>query len=129
MVFNRVKIILLSSLIVTSLSAPCFAADADVKDLFENALYGGLVGTLVGTACLAFTSKPSDHLNYISVGAASGVLAGIGYSVAKGSRALVSFEKDNVKFALPTITPEFQAVDDKGHSALMMKAELINGRF
>jgi hypothetical protein len=128
-VFKQTKIILLSALLITSLSTPCSAADAGIRDLFENAFYGGLVGTLVGGACLAFTKKPADHLNYLSIGAASGVLAGVGYSVAKGSRSLVSIETGNVRFAMPVITPELQTTGVKGQSALMMKAELISGRF
>ena len=126
---KRAKIILMVVFLIASLAVPCSAADAGVKDLFENAFYGGLVGTLVGGAFLAFTSKPVDHLNYLSVGAASGVLLGVGYSVAKGSRSLISIENGNVKVAVPTITPELRTASDKGHSSFMLKAELISGRF
>lgn len=126
----RTKAVALALLLVTVVSAPCQAADTSpVKDLFENALYGGLVGTLVGGACLAFTKKPGDHLNYLSIGAASGVLAGIGFTVAKQSRALVAVENGNVKFAMPTVKPELQVDTPKGHAALLVKADLLNGSF
>jgi hypothetical protein len=128
-VFKRAKIVMLSALLITSLSVPCSAADAGFKDLFENALYGGLAGALVGGACLAFASKPGDHLDYISIGAASGVLVGVGYTVVKGSKSLVSIENGDVKFAIPTITPEFKTASVKGQSSVMMKAELISGTF
>jgi len=128
-VFKRVKMVLLTALLITGLSVPCSAAETGVKNLFENSLYGGLAGTLVGAACLAFTHTPSDHLNYIYIGAASGVILGVVYSVAQESKSLVAVEDGAVKFAMPTITPELQRDGDKGHSALMLKAELISGRF
>lgn len=127
--FKRLKMVLLTLLLITGLSVPCSAAETGVKNLFENSLYGGLAGTLVGAACLAFTNTPSDHLNYIYIGAASGVILGVAYSLAQESKALVAVENGTFKVAMPTITPEFQTVDAKGHSALMLKAELLSGRF
>lgn len=127
---RRTKSITLAIMLITSLSVPCHAAETSaVKDLFENALYGGLVGTLVGGACLAFTKKPGDHLDYLSIGAATGVLAGVGFTVAKQTRSLVAVENGNVKFAMPTIKPELQADSPKGHPALMVKADILSGRF
>lgn len=127
--FKRVKIILLTVLLITGLSVPCSATETGVKNLFENSLYGGLAGTLVGAAFLAFTNTPSDHLNYIYVGAASGVILGVAYSLAQESKALVAVENGSFKVALPTITPELQKIGDKGPFALMLKADLLSGRF
>lgn len=83
----------------------------------------------MGAACLAFTNTPSDHLNYIYVGAASGVILGVAYSLVQESKALVAVENGTFNLAMPTITPELQRDVDKGHSALMLKAELISGSF
>jgi len=122
-------IILLSTLLLTSWAVPSFASDNAFRDLFENSLYGGLAGTLVGGALLVFTKKPSDHLDYLAVGAATGVLAGVTYSVVKQSRSLVAIEDGNIKLAMPTVIPEFQETGVKGASSLMLKAELIRGKF
>ncbi|HXC92597.1 MAG TPA: hypothetical protein VN652_01185, partial [Geobacteraceae bacterium] len=111
---KRSIIILLSTCLLTSLAVPCIAADNVFRDLFENSLYGGLAGTLVGGALLAFTKKPSDHLDYLAVGAATGVLAGVTYSVVKQSRSLVAIEDGNVKLAIPTVIPELQETGTKG---------------
>lgn len=127
--FKRARIIVLAALLITSLSAPCSAADTAFREVFENALYGGLVGTLVGGALLAFTHKPTDHLDYLSIGAASGVLAGVGYTLAIQSKSLVTVENGKVKYALPAIIPEFRQADVKGVSAVMLKAELLSGKF
>jgi hypothetical protein len=128
-ILKRSLIILLSTCLLTSLTVPCSAADNAFKDLFESSLYGGLAGTLVGGALLAFTHKPSDHLDYLAVGAATGVLAGVTYSVVKQSRSLVAIEDGNVKLAMPTILPELQDNGAKGMSLVMLKAELIRGKF
>ncbi|MFA4911830.1 MAG: hypothetical protein WC649_12435 [Desulfobacteria bacterium] len=126
---KRSMIILLSTLLLTSWAVPSFASDNAFRDLFENSLYGGLAGTLVGGALLVFTKKPSDHLDYLAVGAATGVLAGVTYSVVKQSRSLVAIEDGNIKLAMPTVIPEFQETGVKGASSLMLKAELIRGKF
>jgi hypothetical protein len=127
--FKRVKMVLLTVLLITGLSVPCSATETGVKNLFENSLYGGLAGTLVGAACLAFTHTPEDHLNYLYIGAASGVILGVVYSVAQESKSLVAVENGTVKIAMPTITPQLQRNGDKEPAALMLTAELISGRF
>lgn len=127
--FKRALMVALTTLLLASWSVPCSANDNALRDLLENALYGGLVGTLVGGALLTFTHKPADHLNYFSVGAGAGVLAGITFSVAKSSRALLALEDGTMKLAMPTIIPELQEADRKGGSTLMLKAELLTGKF
>jgi hypothetical protein len=126
---KRVTMLILSALLLASLSVPCSAADNAFKDTLESAAYGGLVGAMVGGALLAFTKKPADHLDYLSYGAAGGVLAGTAYGVARYSKSLVSVEDGNVKFAMPTIIPEFQEPNSRGASTIAFKAELIRGKF
>jgi len=127
--FKRTLMIVIYSLMLTSLSVPCSADDSAFRELFDNALYGGLVGTLVGGALLVFTHTPSDHLDYLSIGAASGVLAGVAYTAVKPAKSLIAIENGNVKIALPAITPELQGNNAKGLSGMVLKAELISGKF
>jgi len=127
--FKRTLMIVIYSLMLTSLSVPCSAAESSFRDLFENTLYGGLVGTLVGGALLAFTNKPSDHLDYLTIGAASGVLAGVAYTVARPAKSLIAIENGNVKIALPAVIPELQSNNAKGLTGMVLKAELISGKF
>jgi hypothetical protein len=127
--FKRTLTLMVTVLLLTSLTVPCSAAESSFRELFENTLYGGLVGTLVGGALLVFTSKPSDHLDYLSIGAASGVLAGVAYTVARPAKSMIAVENGNVKIALPAITPEFQENNSKGLAGMILKAELLSGTF
>lgn len=127
--FKRIVMVALATVLLASWSVPCSAEDSAFKNIFENAFYGGLAGTLVGGALLAFTKRPGDHLDYLSVGAASGVLAGAAYGLVKSSRALAEIDNGTVRLAMPTIIPEFQEANARGTSSVMLRAELIRGNF
>ena len=63
---NRIKrtmVVLTAAVLLTSMSVPCLATDNAFKEIFEDAFYGGLAGTLIGGALIAFTHKPADHLD------------------------------------------------------------------
>lgn len=106
----------------------CFAAENAFKTFFEDAFYGGLTGGLVGTALLAFTKKPLDHLDYIGYGAAGGVLVGATYGAITTTRSLAEIENGHVRFAMPTIKPEFRESATRG-TTIVATAELVRGRF
>lgn len=111
------------------MATPCLAAENAFKNIFEDAFYGGLVGGLVGAALLAFTDKPSDHLDYMAYGAAGGVLVGAAYGTITTTRSLAEYEKGQVKFSMPTIRPEFREGNVKGQTTMVAVAELIRGKF
>uniref|UniRef100_A0A831U1G4 Uncharacterized protein n=1 Tax=Geobacter metallireducens TaxID=28232 RepID=A0A831U1G4_GEOME len=115
-------------LLLTVWCTPCKAQDT-FEGIFRNALYGGLAGGLVGAALLVFTDKPGDHLDYIGYGAASGVLAGTAYGVAKTTRALAELENGKVKLAVPTIVPESVRTGADGEREVVLMAEVLRGRF
>lgn len=111
------------------MATPCIAAENAFKTVFEDSMYGGLAGGLVGAALIVFTDKPADHLDYIAYGAAGGVLVGAAYGVVTTSRSFAEIENGKVKFALPTIKPEFREGNVKGQTTLVAVAELIRGKF
>ncbi|MBI5235295.1 MAG: hypothetical protein HY886_03500 [Deltaproteobacteria bacterium] len=88
------------------------AADSTMKTTVNDALYGGLLGTLVGTAVLLLTDKPGDHLNYIPTGAGIGVLFGAAYGLATSGVVQSVGEIEGSKFTLnaPTIR-KFESYD------------------
>jgi hypothetical protein len=122
-----VAVLTLVSLLSTASSA--FAADDAFREVFTDALYGAGIGALVGGAFMVFTDRPSDHYINIAYGAASGVLVGTVYGLAKSARAFAEVENGRVKFALPTVTPELMVSPASGTTTVAWKADLIRGTF
>ena len=121
-----------AALVVTLLfvATPCFAEENAIKSVFEDSLYGGLAGGLVGAALLAFADKPADHLQNIGIGAGVGVLVGATYGVVTASRSLAQYENGKVTFAMPTIRPEFREGNVRGEATnLCAIADLLRGTF
>lgn len=113
----------------TFMANPCFAAENTFKTFFEDAFYGGLTGALVGGAAMVFTKKPLDHLDYIGYGAAAGVLVGATYGAITTTRSLAEIENGKVRFAVPTIKPEFREGSREGQTTIVATAELLRGKF
>jgi len=121
--------VVMAAMLLAAWAAPCQAAESAFKEIFQDAMYGGLTGALVGAAVMAFTHKPGDHLDYIGYGGAIGVLAGAAIGTAKTAKSLAELDNGKVKFAIPTILPDIRETNSKGQSALFFKAELFRGRF
>src|SRR5450631_4415970 len=83
-----------------------YADDNFFRETFQDAFYGGAVGTLVGAAIMAFTKKPADHLIYMGYGAAVGVLAGTAFGAVKSARSLATITNGKVRIAMPIIIPD-----------------------
>ena len=126
---NHLKHVAAIAITLLFMASPCLAAENALKNLFESALYGGLAGGLVGAAVLAFTDKPSDHLNYIAYGAAGGVMLGATYGVVTTTRSLAEIENGEITFSMPTIRPEFWEGNVRGETTIVAIAELIRGKF
>lgn len=119
------------AIVVTLLfmATPCLAEENAMKTIFQDAFYGGLAGSLVGAALLAFTDKPSDHLQNIGIGAGVGVIIGATYGAVTTTKSLAEYENGKVKFAMPTIRPEFREGNAKGQNNIVAMAELLRGKF
>ena len=122
-----VAVMTLVSLLSTASSA--FAADDTLREVFTDAFYGAAIGGLVGGAFMVFTKKPFDHVNYVAYGAASGVLVGTAYGLAKSARAFAEVENGRVKVAFPTVTPELVEGRAPGQTTVAWKADLLRGTF
>jgi len=116
-------------LLTASWTVPVHAAENTLKVVLEDSIYGGLIGTVLGTASLAFTKHASDHLDYIAYGAAVGTIAGAGVGVVTSiNRAVAEYENGKVKLAIPTVMPDLQETT-RGQVVLAVKANLIRGTF
>ena len=107
-------------------SAPCHAAESVLKEFFSDSVYGGLAGTLVGGAVMAFTTKPGNHLDYLGYSSAGGAIVGAAYGLG---RALAQLENGRITFSMPTIIPDRQESNFRGQSGYVFTTELIKGRF
>ena len=101
----------------TADAGPVFNIDDDAAEYF----YGGSIkpnncqtlmkqpdidGGLVGGAVMALTSEPDEHLDYILVGAASGIIFGAVYGFLSGTRAThAAVDMNNMEegFNVPTL--------------------------
>lgn len=127
--FRRAFVSKLILLLSITWAMPLHAAESSLKVVFEDSLYGGLVGALVGSATLAFTHKASDHLDNIAYGAAAGVIAGAGVGIITNvRRAMVEYENGTVKLGMPMVLPDIQE-SSKGQLVLAVKADLLRGTF
>jgi hypothetical protein len=128
---NRFKSAVVLATIVALFSAAtsAYADDNTFREIFRDALYGGVAVTLVGAAVMAFTKKPANHLDYMAFGAASGALVGASYGAVKTSIALATIDKGKVKIAIPTIIPDLVESRVTGQTTVAWKAEILRGTF
>lgn len=102
-----------------------FADENGFEGVFKDGIYGGLAGALVGGATLAFQDHPSDHLNYITYGAAIGVFVGVTLGLVKTGRAMAELDNQRLVFNLPT--PEIRSAP--GTRELTASIDLVKIRF
>lgn len=124
----KILVSMLVTIFAFTWCAPCFA-ESGMKTVFEDGFYGGLAGTLVGAALLAFTNKPEDHLDYVGYGAAAGTLVGVTFGVFQATRAFAEVDNGKVKFAFPTIVPDVRETNSKGETPVVVMAEIVRGTF
>lgn len=124
----RLKRVAALAVLLVFTATPCLAAESTFKTIFQDIFYGALSGALVGAAVLAFTDKPSDHLDYVAFGAAGGALVGATYGAVMTTRSLAEVQNGEVKFSMPTIIPEIRDTP-AGHTTIVATAELLRGRF
>ena len=112
-------------------TAPCSAAESTlkVKDVFQDALYGGVAGTLIGAAVMAFTKRTGEHLDYMGYGAAGGALVGAAVGLTLINRSLAELDKGKVRFAIPAIKPDIIDKTAKSEGGYVVNAELLSGKF
>ena len=123
------KRVMLAAMLVSGLSllpVQSQAADFEVQNTFEDALYGGMLGALVGGGAMLVSGSPSKHWNYITTGAGIGIIAGAIYGVASGTHALAKLEDGQLELGIPV--PEM-ALSDNNQSIVAMNVPLLESTF
>jgi len=124
------KIAALMTLVAMLGTARTASADESIfRDTFKSAIYGSVVGALAGTALIAFTKKPADHLGTVGYGAAAGVLAGTVYGVTKKSHAVVAIDNGKVTLAMPIFIPNLVESPVTGQTKVVWRADILCGTF
>lgn len=128
--YKQMIMMLFASVLSITWAAPCFAAESAFREIFQDSIYGGLTGSLIGAAVMAFAKRPGNHLEYIGYGAAGGVLAGAAFGAVKIAKSLAEVdEKGKVRFAIPAVIPDIRDPNSKGQSAYVINAGLLSGKF
>ncbi len=127
---KRLVTMILAAILPMTWAVPCLAVESTFKEIFQDSLYGGLTGSLIGAAVLDFTKRPGNHLEYLGYGAAGGVLAGAAYGAIKVAKSLAEMDdKGTVKFAIPLIIPDFHDATSRAQSSYTINAQLLSGKF
>jgi hypothetical protein len=127
--------LLMPIVLVVSLALPGTARADDIKlqKVLRNAMYGGALGALVGGALLAFKSDPGDHLEFITVGAASGVLVGVAWGIYDSAtdNPYVMIEHGHIHTALatPRLKMAAPSVADRTRREALVAVPLAAVRF
>jgi prolipoprotein diacylglyceryltransferase len=116
-------------LIAIATPARAGGQDTTMPDVLVDGFYGGVIGALVGTAVMALTNHPRDHLSYISTGAAVGVITGTVYGLTRAAnRALVEVDRGRVTWSVPSVTTGLSE-DQNGRAQPTASAALFLYRF
>ncbi len=113
-----------------------FTTNAFAEDMMQttlrDALYGGIIGALLGSAVLLLSDNPDDHIGYIPTGAAVGILAGAAYGVATSgviSTAGAEIEDGKVTLNMPTVSKELVFDEVANTYEEIERVDLIRLRF
>jgi len=114
------KFLVVTVLLLILSQGVAFAAGAEGEIVFRDALYGAVVGSILGGAI--YLIDQDNFAAKLGMGVAVGTLGGLFFGVAE-TRSLVEIKHDNVMFALPL--PMIQ----KKHSGILYSASLLRVAF
>lgn len=110
-------------LLMASNPATARAADYEMQTVFEDAMYGGAIGALLGAGFMLVSSKPSNNWDYIVTGAGVGIIAGTAYGLYTSSRGLAQIEDGKMMVGMPT--PKISVQEYSEGTALALEADLL----
>ena len=131
--FSKIKKIsaLLAFFIFVTFSGEALAEDV-MQVTLRDALYGGIIGALLGSAVVLLTDNPDDHLGFIPTGAGVGILVGASYGLATSgviSTAGAEIKDGKLTLNMPTISTEKVFDEVANVHEVIEKVELIRVRF
>lgn len=115
------KVIIVSVLLLFAITSSAFAAIETQGDVvFRDALYGAVIGGILGGAF--YVADQDNFAQKVGIGVLIGTVGGIAFGVME-TRSVVELKNDEIKFALPT--PVIQERDgDIMYSTSIVKVNL-----
>ena len=124
---NTLKVMIVTAMLALLPVQQAVAADYEVANVMDDALYGAGVGGLVGLGLMLLSNKPLDHRDYITRGVGIGIIAGAAYGVMRSSRSFATLEDGQIHLGVPT--PELAVIETLEGFDLGIKTNLISGSF
>ncbi len=124
---RTLKVLLIACGLLLLPAQQASAADYDVQNVMDDAMYGAGVGAMVGLGLMLLTDKPTDNWNYISRGLGIGIIGGAAYGVFRSSKAFAQIEDGNIQLGVPL--PEVAFRDTASGLDTIVTTTLIGGRF
>jgi len=126
MLKQKMKFSLLGALALFSLAATpavASAADFELETVFEDSLYGGAIGALIGGGAMLISSQPSKHWDYVVTGAGVGIIAGAVYGLYTSTRSFAQLEDGKMTIGVPT--PKISLRQYEESTDLALEADLL----
>lgn len=123
---NTLKAMLVAS-IMAVFPVQAVAADYEVANVMDDALYGAGVGGLVGVGLMLLADKPTNNWNYLTRGVGIGIIAGAAFGIYRSSDSLATLEDGQIHLGMPT--PELAVLETTAGLDLVVKTDLIRGSF
>jgi len=103
------------------------AANSEVQNLMDDALYGAGVGALVGLGVMLVSTSPTSNWDYVTKGAGAGIILGAAFGLLRSTKALAEVEDGVIHLGVPT--PEFALQATNAGYAWAVKTDLVHGTF
>lgn len=94
--------LLIAALFSVLIVSQAKADEEDMKIIFKDAIYGGLIGFVVGGALLLFDPAP-DNLKLLGYGAGAGTIAGTAYGIFTTATPLMEYKEGNLYIGAPSL--------------------------
>ncbi len=126
------KIFVITLLLLFAVFTTKSQAEETMRYTLNNALYGGILGGLIGAAVLLLSDNPDDNLDYMLTGAGVGVLLGATYGIATSGviDSIGEIDEDG-KFALkvPTMKRNNILDENTNQTELVSSINVLSLRF
>ena len=123
------KKLIISALVMSMLmSSANMALAGEMRTTFDDAMWGGLTGALVGGAILLFQDKPEDHLEYIAYGFGAGVIVGAAYNLSRPRYAMAEVKDGKLAMSIPDISTKI-VLAENNRKSIQVSADLLRVSF